>query len=614
MAKGSTSKTLVWILMALLIFGLGGFGITNMSGNLRVIGSVGDQEISVARYVSAVQEESRAYEAQTKSPPISFSKAREIQLDQIALAKLIAFTALDNEAAQMGISVGDKNLADELAQIPNFQGLDGKFDREAYSFFLDRSGRTEAQFESEVRAEMARGLLQQAVLTGNLVNPTYADTLITYLGERRDFTWGPLGATDLTEPLPAPDDVALSAYHNDNAAQFTLPERKRITYAWLSPDMILDQVEVDEEVLKKQYEDRSAEFNQPERRLVERLVFSDDAAAEAAKASIEAGETSFEKLVSDRGLALADVDLGDVLQSDLGDAGQAVFAADPGAVVGPFASGLGPALFRMNTVLAARTTSFEEAREALREELALDRARRQIDTAREDIDNLLAGGATLDEIADETDMQLGQVDWTADSSDGPAGYAAFRDEAAKVTIEDFPSIIALDDGAIVALRLDEVLAPELQPLDSVREAVTAAWTQAETSARLQALAEDLLAQITADSDMAALGLTVTQESEVTRGGFIPGTTPEFLDAVFAMQPGEARSLATPSGALIVRLDAVHDPDMENSDIATLQEVLANQASSSQSQDLFQYFINDVQSRAGLRLDQTAINAVNAGMQ
>ena len=40
MSKGNTSKTLVWILMGLLILGLGGFGVTNLGGTVRTVGDV----------------------------------------------------------------------------------------------------------------------------------------------------------------------------------------------------------------------------------------------------------------------------------------------------------------------------------------------------------------------------------------------------------------------------------------------------------------------------------------------------------------------------------------------------------------------------------------------
>ncbi len=613
MARGSTSKTLVWILMGLLILGLGGFGVTNLSGHLRSIGSVGNRDITVSAYSRAVQDEIRAREA-SMGQPIPFSVARALQLDQVALARLIANTAVDHEASQLGISAGDENLHAALLQIQGFRGIDGQFDRESYQFYLDRTNQSQAEFEQSLRDDLASGLLQQAVLAGLPASDTYADTLVDFLAERRDFTWAALSEDDLAEPLPEPDTETLAKFHTDNAARFTLPERKGITYAWLTPDMILDQVELGDSILKENYDERSNEFNQPERRLVERLVFPDTAAAEAAKSAITAGEKSFEQIVTERGLALGDIDMGDVVASDLGAAGEPVFAANPGGVIGPFQTDLGPALFRINGVLAARTISFEDAREQLHEELAVDRARRLIDQMRSDIEDLLAGGATLEEIAQETDMQLGQTNWTADSSEDVAGYAAFQEEAAKVTVDDFPSVVALEDGGIFALRLDTVLAPELQPLEMIRTEVEDAWAEAEITSRLVAQAEALLPQITQETDMAALGLTVTEERDITRTDFIAGTPQSFLTGLFKMEPGESRVFEAPGGALIARLDAVHAPDESNPEVGAARTALSEQAASAQAQDLYQYYINDVQARAGLALDQNAINAVLANFQ
>jgi peptidyl-prolyl cis-trans isomerase D len=610
---GSTGKTLVWILMALLVLGLGGFGVANFSGSARSIGSVGDKDISSSAYHRALQDEIRSAQKQT-GKALPFSTARDMNLDQIALARLIATTALDNEAARQGISVGDKNLRDQLLDIKGFQGLDGKFDREAYKFYLSRSGQSEREFEDGIREELARGLLQSAVLTGVPPGHIYADTLVNYLAERRDFTWARLSEDDLDAPLPTPDEAALKAFHDAHKAEFTLPERKRITYTWLTPDMILDKVDVDEAALKQQYEDRADEFNTPERRLVERLGFPDEKTAEAAKVSIEKGEKTFEDIVKDRGLELSDTDMGDVEKKELGKAGNAVFSAQTGQVIGPFTTDIGPALFRVNGVLAAQKQSFEEARKTLHEELAQGSARRELDQMRDDIDDLLASGATLEDVAKETDMQLAHVDWTKDSSEGAAGYAAFQEEAAKLTTNDFPAVIALDDGGLLAMRLDEVLPPKLQPLDQVRDDVVTAWEEDTLTSRLVAKAEALLPKIDPTTDMASLGLTVTQEKDITRQGFITGTTADFLPAVFKMAVGESRVLPMPGGAEIVRLDAIHKPDDTDKDVTALRDALEQQAASARAQDLFQYYINDVQGRAGLKLDQNAINAINSSFQ
>ena len=55
-ASGKTTKTLVWILMAMLILGLGGFGITNLGGSVRTVGAVGDKDITTQSYSRALRQ------------------------------------------------------------------------------------------------------------------------------------------------------------------------------------------------------------------------------------------------------------------------------------------------------------------------------------------------------------------------------------------------------------------------------------------------------------------------------------------------------------------------------------------------------------------------------
>ena len=45
----------VWVLLAMLVLGLGGFGVSNFSGRVQSIGSVGKTEISINDYVRALR-------------------------------------------------------------------------------------------------------------------------------------------------------------------------------------------------------------------------------------------------------------------------------------------------------------------------------------------------------------------------------------------------------------------------------------------------------------------------------------------------------------------------------------------------------------------------------
>lgn len=608
MAKGSTiSKTAIWILLGLLILGLAGFGATNLSGTIRTIGTAGDKPISVDTYARQLQQEIRAVEQQ-QGAALPFAQAQQFGLDRAVLQRIVATRSLDHESAQLGLSIGDTQLRDRVLEIDAFQGINGEFDREGYRFALEQAGLSEAQFETQLREEVARTIVQGAVLGGIAMPNTYVDTLMQYVGEQRSFTWTVLTAGNLEAPVAAPDEATLQAHYDANIDRFSLPETKEITYALLSPDALLDEVEVDEAALRAAYEERTAEFNQSERRLVERLAYLDMQTAQEAAASLAEGET-FDSLVESRGLTLDDVDIGDVTQDDLGAAGDGVFAAEVGEVVGPFPSSLGPALFRVNAILAEQITPFEDAIEIIRPQLANDRAQRLVEAQAENLDDMLAAGATLEELADETDMVLGEINWTTQTADGIAAYEAFRDTAFAVGPSDFPQIDRLDDGGLFALRLEGVLPPRPAPFEDIRDAVAADWQEAETTRLLLERAEALVPQLEQGSSFAELDLDAFAEENLLRSDFVPRTPPGFLNEVFEMAEGDVRAIESQAAAILVRLDSIAPP-AEDGDAARLRVQLSQQAAQQLARDIFDAFNSDVIRRANPQINQQAIQAVH----
>ncbi|TAG21364.1 MAG: peptidylprolyl isomerase, partial [Rhodobacterales bacterium] len=424
--KSKAKEAAVWVMMGLLILGLGGFGVTSFSGGVMQVAKVGDAEITTDDYARAFQGQVNAFSQQI-GQPISSQEALAFGLDRQVLQGLVVRAALDNEAQRIGISVGDAAVAAELTAIDAFKGVSGTFDREAYRFTLDRNNQTEAEFESGLRRDVTRELLQGVVVGGFAAPAPLTDTLYAWAAERRGFSMLRLAEADLTTPVPTPTEAELTTYHTDNIAQFTKPEAKRITYAALLPEAIAPDQPVDDTVLKQLYEDRLAEFVVPERRLVERLVYPDQAAADAARARLDAGE-AFETLVAERGLTLDAIDMGDMTREDLGDTGEAIFALAEGGVAGPLPTDLGPALFRVAAVLAAEETTFEEIRDTLAIEIQTDAARRLIADKVELVDDLLAGGATLENLVTDAGLTLATVDYVPGLQGDTVieGYPAFR--------------------------------------------------------------------------------------------------------------------------------------------------------------------------------------------
>ena len=613
MAKGGKfGQTLVWILMAMLILGLGGFGISNFGGSVRSIGSVGGQVIGTNDYARALQQDLNALSAQV-GRQVPFAEASGFGIDRSVRQRLVTTAALDDTTARIGLSVGDVRLATEIRTMRDFGGVSGQFDRDAYRFMLEQNGMTEAQFETRVRADIARGMLQAAVSTGAVGPESVARAYYDYIAERRSFSVLRLTEADLSSPLPQPTDADLRAHYDANPDRYTRPEARRITYATLLPDMLAADVPVDEAKLREAYDARITDFVQPERRLVERLVFGSDADALAARNRIDSGAVTFDALVAERGLTLSDVDLGDLSAADLGAAGDAVFALTEPGVVGPLPSSLGPALFRMNGVLAAQEITFDQAREDLVVEFSADAARRMIADKVDMIDDLLAGGATLEDLAKDAGMQVGTIDMLPGLAEGLAAYPAFRDRAATVTDKDFPEVFQLSDGGIAAIRLDAIVPPALRPYDEVADQVAEDRARAQLTTALTQQLDAAEAGVTGGASLGAYGI-VSVVVDGARDGTVDGAPRDLMQTVFAMAEGEVRRVTTGDFIGLVRLDAITPADHDDAEALAIKSAITSQTGQQIAQDAFALFAAGAEQAVEIQLDEAAINAVHSQMR
>jgi peptidyl-prolyl cis-trans isomerase D len=507
--------------------------------------------------------------------------------------------------------VNDDVVAGELAKVAAFQGTAGTFDRETYGQTLKQNGTSEADFEAGLRRDVARQLLQGSVSGGFAAPAPLTDTLFAWAGEKRGFSILRLTEADLVAPVPGATDADIQAYYDANIALYTRPEAKRISYAALLPETVGPTVEIAEDAVKQAYDARLADFVIPEKRLVERLAFGTEAEAIAAKARLDAGE-SFDALVTERNLTLDDVDMGDVSAAELGAAGAAVFAlAEPG-VVGPFASDLGPALFRMNAVLAAQETTYEQARPDLLLELQMEAARKAIADKVEAVDDALAGGASLQEISTDHGMTLATTDYApgAEDNDPIAGYAEFRDAAENIGEGDFPEALILADGGLISLQLLETVAPTPVPLDQIKDKVAEGWRAAALTKAFAEKGQAVKADVEAGAALGAQGI-VDRTAAMDRQGNLADAPPSVLKAVFEMAPGDVRVIEEPGFAAVLQLDTVTPATTEGEDATAMRDAIDGEIRKAVAEDVFSLFTGALTAEAGITLDQTAVNAVNA---
>lgn len=610
------SGVFVWGIMGFLILGLGGFGLTGafQTTGGTTVATVGDEEITADNYLAALQQDmGRASEQFGQS--LTFQQAQLFGLDQSSLRRQVTLAALSNEASRLNLSVGDTAVREALVANPAFQ-VAGAFSEATYDLTLNQQRISRPDYEDLLRIDQTQNLLSGAVSGGVGSQATTARVLMDFIGEARTLAWAELDASVLTTSTETPDEAALIAFYEANPAAFTTPETRKITYAALTPDMLIPDVDVSEASIQEEFAARQAALNTPARRIVDRIVFPDMESATAANDRITAGDASFDDIASERGLSAAETNVGVVRANQLSIAAAALlFGSEEPGVYGPIEANLGPAIFRVNAVLAASSVALEDVQDDIRTALAAGQASALLLTKIGDIDDLIAGGASLEELADETEMQLFTIDYNTNSSEAIAADPAFLAEALGAEPDEERDLVELASGGILALRVDEIIPARLRTLDESRDLAVEGATSEATIIRVQAYAEELKTQIEAGADLAAtmsaIGLTAHTETNSTRTAPPAGLPPIVGLELFNQEAGNTTVYPSETGAFIVQVNSVTPFDAQSENGQAFLAQANAQMRGDIASDLYILFANGVVSGTEITVNQGLIDQILA---
>ena len=406
--RNSTNTWVVRILIGLLVVSFGVWGITDVFSYRQdeTIVEVDDNEVGLYQYrLLAVQE--LAGLSEEEGERIDFEQAREKGADQDILERLINRALLDNTARRMGLRIGEEQVADVILEAPEFRNAFGEFDRALFRQILRVNGMDEQLYvETQTRA-MERRQILAAVRAGAQVPYRLAELLHLYVGEERISSYI-LFSDDAIEEIATPDETETRALYDEDPERFDIPERRSFRILQLEPRQLMDNVEIPDETVLVEYEARKDEFDRPERRRVERLSFASRSDAEEALQRLESG-ADFLAVAAERGFAAEDLDQGLLARGefDSQDIEDAVFALQEVDEISPVVEGpLGSAILRLRETTPGEESNFEDIKERIIWDLKYTQATEEVFALHDRIEDALAGGDSLADIAESLELEL----------------------------------------------------------------------------------------------------------------------------------------------------------------------------------------------------------------
>jgi peptidyl-prolyl cis-trans isomerase D len=511
-------KAIMAVVMGVLIVSFGIWGIADIFRGFgqSTLAKVGHIEISLNEfrqiYTDRLQQIGRQF-----GRPLTQEQARALGFDRQVLQQTIAEAALDEETRQLGLGQSDAETMRVIYADPNFKGLGGGFDPARFQAIIRQYGFTEARYLADQRRVSLRRQLAGTVTAGLEPSKTLLEALNHFQNEKRSIDYLRLGAAQ-AGTIDPPSPEALAAYFDEHKAQFRAPEYRKIAFVAITPEDIGKWSQVSDEDARKVFELRKDKFGSPEKRQVSQIVFANMEEAQTARSQATSG-TSFDDVAKEHNLSA--VDLGLVAKSGILDPAiaDAAFALPVGEVSQPVQGKFGAALVKVGTIQPAIEPDYASVAPDIKKELATERARNQVASMRDKMEDERGGGANVIDAAQKLGLSAVTIEAVDRSGRAPNGQPVGNiPQGLDVVAPAFNSDVSVDNDAIswrggyVWYDVLGITPSRERTLDEVKDQVEARWRDDQISSRLRARATEMAQKLSQGGSLAdeatAAGLKV----------------------------------------------------------------------------------------------------------
>lgn len=626
--RGKAASLVTKILFTLLILSFAVWGIGDIfrggGGGSNVAAEVAGHPIDIGdvdrQFRTLVDQQRQRF------PGLTLEIAETAGFKQMALQSLISDRLLDVYAAQLGYALTPEAAAAAIRRDPNFTDpATGQFSRQRFLAILAQSGYDEANYVRLIQVDGGRRAIIGAAATAAAVPDALAQQIYRWRRQTRDVELIELPASAQT--VAAPTDADLQAYLDANPDSFKSQEYRDLSVIVMQPGPFIERTTVTPEEVRDYYADHQEEFTKPERRRLDQVIATTEDAAKAIAASLREGATPEAAIAAsgDTGASLVPIDPTAKADMPLPALADQAFALEVGGVGDPVQSPFGWHVLVLREIVPAGVDPFESVSAGIEARLRDSKAMDDFFAQGSKLEDALADGAAPAEAAAEFGFTVVTVTDVASDGTTKSGAAlpeglpapavlmpvAFQEEeggSSRMTAFD-PSNTDASTAASFIVHVDKVTPPAVQPLDAVRNDVTAAWTHDAQAKAVETLAGTVRTRLDAGEDAATVagevGGTLSTATGLLRDMSNAGAVPTALiGPIFGLEVGKSATAPTITGQTVARLTkvTVPDPAADPDGIAAVKANLAGNI----TRDLTQEFTGALDATLGVTIDEDVL--------
>jgi len=543
----------------------------------RYAAKVNDSEITANEFERSVSIQRQSMLRQNGGKlPIDDNVLRERTLTQMINQRL-----LEEVTYESGYRISDAILSERIRQLFT---IDGVFDRERFEAGVASIGMNIPMYEHSLRNELRLQQMQSAIANSSFVTKDAVNKLAALNEQTRDISVLTFNVDHFSTATKSTAEE-IKQYYETNLQRFMVPEKIKIDYVEITSDVLAENVEIDEQQIKKMYDDYVSSVTGREERKASHILIqtSEDKAAaqikiESLKAELEQGADFAElakKHSQDPGSAaeggnLDWVALGEMVKPFE----QTLFSMDKGSVSEVVETQFGYHLIKLDDIRSETIVPLGVKRYEFEDELKADSvasmfydlSERLASTAYENPDN-------LDVVVEDLGLKINTSDYFSRiKGDGIADNEKVRNIAFSALVLEQGSnsdIIEISPTHVVVVRLNEHVPATAIPLEVVSSKIENILKAQGGHKQTMAAALDVKAKIEAGESAQSLksdGITVEVVASLARKDNARVSDPSILHNAFDMMPAQEGGISVKEVDLIsgdvalIVLDKVNLPD------------------------------------------------------
>ncbi|MBT5194274.1 MAG: hypothetical protein HOM07_18150, partial [Rhodospirillaceae bacterium] len=478
--RESSGSWVVKIFLGLLVLSFAAWGIGDifrLQPDAAVV-TVGDTKVTGYEFLNDFNRQVRRMQ-RSLGPTFDTQQARQLGMVDQVIQQSVTRALYDQEVAALELTMSDSDIAAWIRQSSTFKNSFGRFDKLRFEQVIAQNGFNEQSYIAASRRDLSREQLFSSITGGTRAPDPVIKAFFQYQQEIRLFEVLSLPYDKVTD-FTAPNEADLNAYHEAHKDQFMAPEYRAVSYLTLQPEHLLDETLATEQEVTDAYEARLNEFTTPPSREVEQIVVGEEAAARKIAGRLKDGGGFYAVAQELADMDKATVQLGRMLKTDLPDeTADHVFALSDGQIGEPVESGLGWHIFRVQNINEGGRKPLAEVRARLVRDVKLEKAAEAIFELANKVEDELAGGSSIREIAEALNLNHGviaAVDSRGRGRDdqpvaGLPKAPEFVGEAFTVQPGDEGQLKESRNGGYFLAQVDKIFETALKPIGEVRDEV-----------------------------------------------------------------------------------------------------------------------------------------------